>query len=95
MNNSARASDVFASPPRGTELQKINHFYDTVVECVNHLENKMDESYSDCKKALADIREAIDEKRSLAIRGDVHDKTYDVNVVSSAGELRWAWSVVT
>ena len=46
-----RASDVFASPPKGTELQKINHFYDTVTECVNHLEQKMDENYSSCKKA--------------------------------------------
>ena len=91
MSSSPRASDVFASPPRGNELQKINQFYDTVVECVNHLEQKMDENYSSCKKALADVREAIDDRRSMAIRGEVHEKMYDVNVVSSAGELRWAW----
>ena len=86
-----RASDVFASPPKGTELQKINHFYDTVTECVNHLEQKMDESYSSCKKALADLREAIDSRRSLSIRGEINEKAYDVNVVSSSGQLRWAW----
>ena len=27
----------------------------------------------------------------MAIRGEVHEKMYDVNVVPSAGELRWAW----
>ena len=93
MNSSgaSRASDIFSSPPRGTELQKINHFYDTIMECINHLEHKMDENYSICKKALTDVRESVNERRSFAIRGEVHEKTYDVNVVSCSGELRWAW----
>lgn len=89
MSTAGRASDIFSSPPRGTELQKINQFYDTVTECLDHLERKIDENHSSCKRALADVREALDDRRSLAIRGQVHDSTYDVNVISSEGELRW------
>ena len=85
------ASDIFNSPPSGSELSRVHHVYDTMAESINALERRVDEGYLETKKAIGDLRAGLEERRALVVRGEIKEATSEFSVVSSEGELRWSW----
>ena len=62
------ASDIFNSPPSGSELSRVHHVYDTMAESINALERRVDEGYLETKKAIgSNFNERIDDESKEAM----------------------------
>ena len=85
------ASDIFKSPPRGTNLDKINADYDIIMENLNALALKAESAFNTIMAGIDEVRESVKERRSLVIRGDVADETYGLNIIPEEGHFRWVW----
>ena len=85
------ASDIFNSPPKGTNLCKINADYDCILENLNALAASAETAFSSIMSGIDEVRQAVNERRSLVIRGEVTDETYGLNVSPEEGNLRWIW----
>ena len=85
------ASAVFNSPPRGTNLNKVNADYDSILENLNALAEKAESAFKSIMSGIDDVRESVQERRSLVVRGEVVDETYGLNITPEQGHFRWIW----
>ena len=87
------ASSCFSSPspPRGTEINRVNDSYDCILATLDNLEREADSAFSKIKEGIEEVREAVKERRSLVIRGEVKDETYGLNIQPEGGSFRWFW----
>ena len=85
------ASDIFNSPPRGSNLSKVNADYDSILENLNSLAATAEAAFSSIMAGIGEVREAVNERRSLVIRGEVADETYGPNISPEEGNFRWIW----
>ena len=87
----SRLSDTFASPLRGTALDRANSQFDTISACLDSLQTKAQNAFKDISTAIDEVREAVEERRSYVIRGAIPDNTYDLTIIPDNGDFRWCW----
>lgn len=63
------ASSIFNSPPKGTNLDKVNADYDCILENLNSLADRAETAFKSIMTGIDEVREAVNERRSLVIRG--------------------------
>lgn len=89
-----RGSDVFASPPSPPNQRsrdRINHTYDAIIDSLDELEKQMESSFSQLRARLDDTRSAVEQRRSLVIRGLARDDDYQLTIAPFQGIFRWKW----
>ena len=85
------ASSIFNSPPKGTNLDKVNADYDCILENLNSLADRAETAFKSIMTGIDEVREAVNERRSLVIRGEVEDETHGLNITPEEGNFRWVW----
>ena len=85
------ASDIFNSPPKGTNLSKVNADYDIILENLDALAVRAESAFGSIMSGIDEVRESVNERRSLVIRGEVVDETYGLNISPEEGHFRWIW----
>ena len=90
-----RQSDIFSSPLRGTALDRVNSQFDTISTCLDSLQTKAENSFKEISAAIAEVREAVEERRSFVIRGAIPDNLFDLTIIPENGDFRWCWLVST
>lgn len=86
-----RLSETFSSPLRGTSLNRVNSQFDAISASLDSLQTKAEGAFKEISAAIAEVREAVEQKRSYVIRGAIPDDTFDLTVVPDDGEFRWCW----
>ena len=86
-------SHIFADspsrePPTGRRRDILNQKYDHILVCLDAILSRAERGLEEVRIAVAEAREAVEQRRHLILRNNVDEDDLDVNVVNDRGDYR-------
>ena len=86
-------SHIFADspsrePPTGRRRDILNQKYDHILVCLDAILSRAERGLEEVRIAVAEAREAVEQRRHLILRNNVDEDDLDVNVVNDQGDYR-------
>ena len=86
-------SHIFADsptrePPAGRRRDILNQKYDHIGACLDAILSRAEKGMEEIRIAVAEAREAVEQRRHLILRNNVDEDDLDVNVINDQGDYR-------
>ena len=86
-------SHIFADsptrgPPAGRRRDILNQKYDHIGACLDAILSRAEKGLEEIRIAVAEAREAVEQRRHLILRNNVDEDDLDVNVINDQGDYR-------
>ena len=75
-------------PPTGRRRDILNQKYDHIGVCLDAILSRAEKGMEEIRIAVAEAREAVEQRRHLILRNNVVEDDLDVNVVNDQGDYR-------
>ena len=75
-------------PPTGRRRDILNQKYDHIGVCLDAILSRAEKGMEEIRIAVAEAREAVEQRRHLILRNNVDEDDLDVNVVNDQGDYR-------
>ena len=77
-------------PPTGRRRDILNQKYDHISACLDSILSRAEKGLEEVRIAVAEAREAVEQRRHLILRNNVDEDDLDVNVINDQGDYRLA-----
>ena len=75
-------------PPTGRRRDILNQKYDHISACLDSILSRAEKGLEEVRIAVAEAREAVEQRRHLILRNNVDEDDLDVNVINDQGDYR-------
>ena len=75
-------------PPTGRRRDILNQKYDHIGVCLDAILSRAEKGMEEIRIAVAEAREAVEQRRHLILRNNVDEDDLDVNIVNDRGDYR-------
>ena len=75
-------------PPTGRRRDILNQKYDHIGVCLDAILSRAEKGMEEIRIAVAEAREAVEQRRHLILRNNVDEDDLDVNVINDQGDYR-------
>ena len=75
-------------PPAGRRRDILNQKYDHIGVCLDAILSRAEKGMEEIRIAVAEAREAVEQRRHLILRNNVDEDDLDVNVINDQGDYR-------
>ena len=75
-------------PPAGRRRDILNQKYDHIGVCLDAILSRAEKGMEEIRIAVAEAREAVEQRRHLILRNNVDEDDLDVNVINDSGDYR-------
>jgi len=75
-------------PPTGRRRDILNQKYDHISVCLDAILSRAEKGMEEIRIAVAEAREAVEQRRHLILRNNVDEDDLDVNVINDQGDYR-------
>ena len=75
-------------PPAGRRRDILNQKYDHIGVCLDAILSRAEKGLEEVRIAVAEAREAVEQRRHLILRNNVDEDDLDVNVINDQGDYR-------
>ena len=72
-------------PPAGRRRDILNQKYDHIGVCLDAILSRAEKGMEEIRIAVAEAREAVEQRRHLILRNNVDEDDLDVNVINDQG----------
>ena len=75
-------------PPTGRRRDILNQKYDHIGVCLDAILSRAEKGMEEIRIAVAEAKEAVEQRRHLILRNNVDEDDLDVNIVNNRGDYR-------
>ena len=75
-------------PPTGRRRDILNQKYDHIGVCLDAILSRAEKGMEEIRIAVAEAKEAVEQRRHLILRNNVDEEDLDVNILNDQGDWR-------